>query len=98
MHNMSEIESGTPQKVPWFVRDEADNTIRLVGGLLVFALGMVGVFFLEMSSIEEKPGTESRKYLTPALLHSLFAFIAGWIGGAAAGKKLMNGQNGKAKP
>lgn len=86
------------QKVPWFVRDEADNTIRLVGGLIVFLLGMVGVFFLERASVGDESG-EGRKYVTPELLHSLFAFIAGWVSGAA-GKKLMNAGNGArgAKP
>lgn len=77
------------QKIPWFVRDEADNTIRLIGGLIIFALGMVGVFFLERAGV-----AGNKKYVTPELLHSLFAFIAGWISGAAGGKKLMNALNG----
>lgn len=87
-----ENKENAEKKTPWFVQDEADNTIRLVGAMVIFALGMVGVFLLEKSGVNDVG--EGRKYVTPELLHSLFAFIAGWVSGTSMGKKTRGDPNG----
>ena len=87
-------ETQKEHKVPWFVHEEADKTTRLIGGLALFLIAMAMTFYLEMKA------TGTQKFLTPALLHSIFAFIAGWVGGSGAAgganalKKLMNGNGG----
>ena len=96
--NEQQPKQKDPNKLPWFVHDAADNTIRLVGGLFIFLVALVGVFVLELKR-NNAEGVEKAVYLTAELLHMIFAFIAGWIGGSAAAKKPTTTMtNGKEKP
>lgn len=67
--------------MPWFVREDTDRTLRLIGGLIAFLAVMFCTFYLEMRAPADK------KYLTPELLHSIFTFVAGWVAGAASMKR-----------
>ena len=79
------------QKVPWYVRDEADRTLRLLGGLIIFTIALIGVFYLEASH-----GGNTKKYLTPELIHSIFIAIGGWVVATSMSgqRKTNNNENG----
>ena len=68
----------TENKLPWYVREESDNTVKLIGGLILFAAGMVGLFFAEMIAGDFKQPV----YLKEGIIHAIFSFIAGWIAGS----------------
>lgn len=74
------------QKVPWWVREEADSTTRLIGGLIIFGLIIIGLFVMELIVGDPK----SPVYLKEAVVLTMLAYVAGWISGAS-GKRSPNG-------
>lgn len=77
------------QKTPWYVREESDNTVRLIGGLIIFALAMIGLFLMEYLSGNVK----SPIYLKEGIVHAIFGYITGWISAGGLKKTNMNGGN-----
>jgi len=72
-------------KVPCYVRDEADSTLRLIGGLIIFALAMVGLFVMEYM----RGSKETAVFLKEGIIHAIFGYITGWI--SASSLKKTNG-------
>ena len=72
------------EKIPWYVREEADSTLRLIGGLIIFAIAMIGLFLMELF----RGSTENPIYLKEGIIHAIFGYITGWI--SAGGLKKMN--------
>ena len=66
----------------WLVSDDADNTRKLIGGLIIFGLTIVGLFVLEIVAGNPKAPI----YLKEATVLTTLAYIAGWISGSS-GKK-----------
>ena len=77
------------EKVPWYVREEADSTLRLLGGLIIFAIAMVGLFLMEWF----RGPKEAPIYLKEGIVHAIFGYITGWISGGGLKKTNMNGAN-----
>lgn len=77
----------SPQKIPWYVREESDNTVRLLGGLIIFALAMIGIFIMEFLVGD----VTTPVYLKEGIIHAIFGYITGWISGGGLKKTNMNG-------
>ena len=82
----------SPEKIPWYVHEEADRTTRLLGGLIIFAIAMVGLFLMEWL----RGPKEAPIYLKEGIVHAIFGYITGWISGNSGGLKKMN-MNGASK-
>ena len=80
------------KKVPWYVMEEADNTVRLIGGLVIFIVAMIGLFIMESMNDSKTP-----VFLKEGIIHAIFGYVTGWI--SASGKKTTttNG-SGRGKP
>ena len=64
------------------ISDDADNTRKLVGGLIIFGLIVVGLVVLEIVAGNPKEPV----YLKEATVLTTLAYVAGWISGSS-GKK-----------
>ena len=91
MDSQKQPEQPKEKKVPWYVMEEADNTVRLLGGLIIFLVGMIGLFVVEamVGSITNPI------YLKEGIIHAIFGYITGWI--SASGRKTTVNGTGRGK-
>lgn len=60
--------------MPWFGAEnnaEADSTLRLIGGLAIFTILIIGLFVGEYWF--------KKDYLSPELLHTIMATVGMWV-------------------
>lgn len=79
------MDTQKEQKIPWYVREEADSTTRLIGGLIIFALAMIGLFIMEYI----RGSKDTAVFLKEGIIHAIFGYITGWI--SASSLKKTNG-------
>ena len=82
MESQKQPEQPKEKKVPWFVMEEADNIVKLVGGLFIFLVAMIGLFIME--ALKGTPTTSV--FLKEGIIHAIFGYITGWISASKGNK------------
>ena len=81
MESQKQPEQPKEKKVPWFVMEEADNIVKLVGGLIIFLVAMIGLFIMESINSSTTP-----VFLKEGIVHAIFGYITGWVSASKSNK------------